>query len=185
MLISPTLWSKVPLPPSVAPSFTTCNLSRWYELEVSVGLSWGSPHNTHIRPELTVQPIRLKVDVYSGIAPSPALVNRFMSQRQSVRPGAQGPQSPRPPAQPPRPGVLPAASAGPSAGVGGGGLELDPGAAGPSSTQAQAEAAPAYDEPPPSYEDAMAEDLAPVDGFRQDYHVPESAPVADRKRRDS
>ena len=34
------------------------------------------------------------------------------------------------------------------------------------------------DEPPPSYEDAMAEDLAPVDGPRREYEQPESGPVA-------
>ena len=36
--------------------------------------------------------------------------------------------------------------------------------------------------PPPSYEDAMAEDLAPVDGQRRDYEHPVPAPTPDEKR---
>ena len=36
---------------------------------------------------------------------------------------------------------------------------------------------------PPSYEDTMAEDLAPVDGPRRDYQQPVTAPlVGDTKR---
>lgn len=202
-LVPSHLFSRTPLPASICPSFETCNLSRWYELEVAVGLSWGGPGNKDLRPELTVQPIRLKVDVFSGIAPSPALVSRLMSTmrpsgmrphpevgqgltgRMNVPggqvPGGQapwvaGPGNQFPPMQPPRPGGVGAAAAPP---------ELDPGAAGPSSAQAQAEAAPAYDDAPPSYEDAMADDLAPVDGLRSEYSVPDSAPVGDRKRRDS
>ena len=43
------------------------------------------------------------------------------------------------------------------------------------------------EEPPPSYEDAIAANIAPVDGMRRDYEPP---PVRggfenDRKRRDS
>jgi hypothetical protein len=33
------------------------------------------------------------------------------------------------------------------------------------------------DEPPPSYDDAMADDLGPVDGPRRDYEQPVSQPV--------
>jgi hypothetical protein len=36
------LWEEKPLPNTVAPSFVTCNIQRWYELVVSVGLSYGS-----------------------------------------------------------------------------------------------------------------------------------------------
>lgn len=41
--IDSTLWNSVPLPNTVAPSFDTCNISRSYELEVKVGLTYGSP----------------------------------------------------------------------------------------------------------------------------------------------
>ena len=36
------LWNHIPLPNTVAPSFDTCNLSRVYELEIRVGLSYGA-----------------------------------------------------------------------------------------------------------------------------------------------
>lgn len=39
--VDPAIWSRIPLPSSVAPSFETCNISRTYELEVRVGLSHG------------------------------------------------------------------------------------------------------------------------------------------------
>lgn len=38
------------------------------------------------------------------------------------------------------------------------------------------------DAPPPSYEDAMAEDLAPVDGQRRDYEHPVPMVTPDEKR---
>ena len=40
--ISPELWFKFPLPNTVAPSFTTCNIERRYELEIRAGLGYGS-----------------------------------------------------------------------------------------------------------------------------------------------
>lgn len=43
--IDPGMWNRLPLPPSVAPSFQTCNISRNYELEVRVGLAHGSGGN--------------------------------------------------------------------------------------------------------------------------------------------
>lgn len=36
-----TIWARIPLPSSVAPTFETCNISRTYELEVRVGLTHG------------------------------------------------------------------------------------------------------------------------------------------------
>ena len=39
--VDKTLWSQIPLPNTVAPSFETCNLSRYYELKVKVGLGYG------------------------------------------------------------------------------------------------------------------------------------------------
>lgn len=40
--LDPSMWNRIPLPSSVAPSFETCNISRNYELEVRIGLSHGS-----------------------------------------------------------------------------------------------------------------------------------------------
>lgn len=40
--VDSNLWKQRPLPNIVSPSFTTCNISRRYELEVKAGLAWGS-----------------------------------------------------------------------------------------------------------------------------------------------
>lgn len=44
------LWKQRPLPNTVSPSFTTCNISRRYELEVKAGLAWGSSQNINVGP---------------------------------------------------------------------------------------------------------------------------------------
>lgn len=46
--VNPGLWNRIPLPSSVAPSFETCNISRAYELEIRVGLSYGSIGNIKV-----------------------------------------------------------------------------------------------------------------------------------------
>lgn len=46
--IDSKLWSTLPLPNSVAPSFETCNIERSYELEVRVGLTHGAPGNMKV-----------------------------------------------------------------------------------------------------------------------------------------
>ena len=46
--IDPSLWNRLPLPPNVAPSFETCNIARYYELEVRVGLSHESAGITKV-----------------------------------------------------------------------------------------------------------------------------------------
>ena len=40
--IDSSLWNRIPLPNSVAPSFETCNITRSYELEVRIGLTRGN-----------------------------------------------------------------------------------------------------------------------------------------------
>lgn len=42
-VIDPELWNRIPLPNTVAPSFSTCNIDRSYELEVKIGLAFGVP----------------------------------------------------------------------------------------------------------------------------------------------
>lgn len=71
--INPEYWFGKAIPSSVAPTFTTCNLSRFYELEVRVGLGYGS--YKHGEDQLVVLPLRLPVKVYSGIAPPKALLD--------------------------------------------------------------------------------------------------------------
>lgn len=46
--VDSSLWKQRPLPKIVSPSFTTCNISRSYELEVKAGLSWGSAQNINV-----------------------------------------------------------------------------------------------------------------------------------------
>jgi hypothetical protein len=42
------LWNQIPLPNTVAPSFHTCNLTRKYEMEVRVGLGYGTPGHIQV-----------------------------------------------------------------------------------------------------------------------------------------
>lgn len=50
--VDPKLWNQLPLPNTVCPSFETCNISRHYELEVKIGLSWGSAGNINVGPHI-------------------------------------------------------------------------------------------------------------------------------------
>ncbi|KAL2864912.1 arrestin (or S-antigen), N-terminal domain protein [Aspergillus lucknowensis] len=150
-LIDENLWKRLPLPSSVAPSFQTCNISRSYELEVRVGLGHGTVGK--LKPQLIIIPLRVPVRVYSGITPPPALLNA-MAANTPVKPrrpshtpsGPQEDNMERPP-MPPRPSAAPPAA---------------------SSDEA-------YDEAPPSYEDAMAETLSPLDGPRREYYPPDAS----------
>ncbi|OOQ87381.1 arrestin (or S-antigen), N-terminal domain protein [Penicillium brasilianum] len=147
--IDPKLWSALPLPNSVAPSFETCNIERSYELEVRVGLTHGTYGN--MKPQLIVLPLRMPVKVYSGIAPPQALLDAMAAAAPQLSPSkpTSKPSWPtsdeisRPP-MPPRPSTGPV----------------------------PADAGAVYDDAPPSYEDAMAENLSPVDGPRREYHPP-------------
>ncbi|KAI9925706.1 hypothetical protein ASPWEDRAFT_113742 [Aspergillus wentii DTO 134E9] len=148
--VDPSMWNRTPLPNSVAPSFETCNISRTYEIEIRVGLSHGSVGN--VKPQLIVLPLRMPVKVYSGITPPQALLDAMNLPGQakptdnSSRPDQSAETSDRPPI-PPRPAAPPMPA----------NLE-DP-----------------YEEAPPSYEDAMAENLSPVDGPRREYNPPDAS----------
>jgi hypothetical protein len=149
--LDPKLWAALPLPNSVAPSFETCNIERAYELEVRVGITHGTAYN--MKPQLIILPLRMPVKVYSGIAPPQALLDAIAESTSQPFPskatGSTIPDTNGRPAIPPRPsgGPVPAPSG------------------------------PAYDEAPPSYEDAMAENLSPVDGPRREYHPPDASTV--------
>ncbi|KAI9682934.1 MAG: hypothetical protein M1829_006370 [Trizodia sp. TS-e1964] len=147
------LWEHVPLPNTVAPSFQTCNLSRSYELEVRVGLAYGSSRNP--RAEVVVLPLRMPVQVFSGVAPPAALLSAMAEARsapQNQRVNASQ-LSIRPP---PTSGEYPPTSISPS----------HPPHSGENSEDTSSNVAP------PSYEDAIADELAPVDGPRRDYSQP-------------
>jgi hypothetical protein len=47
-MLDENMWNRLPIPPSVSPSFQTCNISRNYELEVRVGLAHGTVGNLKV-----------------------------------------------------------------------------------------------------------------------------------------
>jgi hypothetical protein len=167
--INPEYWSGKPIPNTVSPTFTTCNLSRYYELEIRVGVGYGS--YKHGEDQLIVLPLRLPVKVYSGIAPPKALLDGGFNANAGEKPSTLNvpPQQMQAPVTPTTP--THAGFNGPNAFSG----------------QPQAGAAPAYDDAPPSYEDAIGQDLPPINGYRGSYQtpeVPEGAPrFSDEKRR--
>ena len=163
------LWEDFPIPNTVCPGFDTCNISRRYELEIRVGLAHAMAGG--VRPELIVLPLCLPVSVYSGIAPPPKLLE-VMASNPSPQPVPTGLL------MPPRPSVpngLPSPTDKPL------GTPVEtptPPLSEINSYPAQvgsyhtAEQSDVPDVAPPSYEDAMAEDIAPVDGPWRDYQVP-------------
>jgi hypothetical protein len=158
------LWDHIPLPNTVCPSFDTCNISRRYELEVRVGLAHGEASD--MRPEVIVLPLRLQVMVYSGIAPPEKLL-RAMANSSHLQPTAS-PLVPRPkpssdiPQAPQTPIETPTTPLSE--------INFGPAQTGSSNHDQQYDLP---DEAPPSYEDAIADELAPVDGPRRDYQVPQ------------
>ncbi|KAI9758702.1 MAG: hypothetical protein M4579_002877 [Chaenotheca gracillima] len=157
IVLDNTLWKNVRLPNTVCPTFETCNLSRHYELEVRVGLGYGSLAT--FKNQVTILPLRIPVQVFSGIAPPEALLQAVGSQQRAgsvpVTPAStlQPPVSEKPPDTPTTPSYN--------------SFPAQPGEA----SQNPAEGSSA-DIAPPSYEDAMAEEIGPVDGMRRDYDMP-------------
>jgi hypothetical protein len=165
--INPEYWSGKPVPNTVSPSFTACNLARFYELEIRVGIGYGG--YKHGEDQLIVLPLRLPVKVYSGIAPPKALLEAGFN---SEKPTTLAP----PPQAAPRPHT-------PTTPTHGGFDSVNVFSGQP----VQPQHAPAYDDAPPSYEDAIGQDLPPINGYRGSYQpppVPEGAPrFSDEKRR--
>lgn len=168
--INAEYWSGKSIPNTVPPTFTTCNLSRFYELEVRVGIGYGS--YKHGEDQLVVLPLRLPVKVYSGIAPPKALLEATLTgDTPSLSAGgdlkppvqAQAPHTPTTPTHQSFSGAFP------------------PAHGAPASPQ------PPYEDAPPSYEDAVGQDLPPINGYRGSYQpppVPDGAPrISDEKRR--
>lgn len=182
--IPSTFWDNIPLPSTVAPSFTTCNINRKYELEVRVGLSAGTANG--IRPEIIVSPIRLDVEVYSGIRPPPQLLERYYQARQA--PGTQSrmnsfpldskqastsgalvsPQPNAPLDRPPPHNMISQPNLPVRV------VPQETMAVGTASSNHDAWAQSNHDDLPPSYEDAIAEEIAPVDGPRREYSIRQS-----------
>ncbi|KAL8871927.1 MAG: hypothetical protein Q9174_002349, partial [Haloplaca sp. 1 TL-2023] len=95
------LWKDLELPSTIAPTFDTCNITRTYQVHVKIGLIHG--HGGHVFPELNVQTLKLAVDVYSGIAPPPALLQAMSSSANTPHATNAAPSSSTPPPKPPRP----------------------------------------------------------------------------------
>ncbi|KAJ8121389.1 hypothetical protein ONZ43_g2145 [Nemania bipapillata] len=78
-----TLWAAQRLPNTVAPSFRTCNLSRRYELQIMLGLSWGlrgAGKSGGMLPQVISLPLTMsKIEVYSGIKPPAQLLQAVTS----------------------------------------------------------------------------------------------------------
>ncbi|ERF72099.1 hypothetical protein EPUS_02890 [Endocarpon pusillum Z07020] len=167
-------WENKPLPNTVCPSFDTCNISRTYQLEVRVGLSHGGGSDS-LKPELIVLPLRLAVKVYSGIAPPAALLQRIATPH-SKSPRTQFAATPlATPASnqlspssfyPPTPITPSYAQHQPPAPPGNTASYFPP------PRPSQLPDGVDDDEAPPSYEDAMADEIAPVDGPRREYSIP-------------
>ncbi|KAK8246114.1 arrestin [Phyllosticta capitalensis] len=176
--INPEYWSDKPLPNTVAPSFETCNLSRYYELEVRVGLGYAS--YKHGADQLIVLPLRLPVKIFSGIAPPAALLAAMADPSKASN--ANGIPPRKPVASP----YYAPASPSPSSPMAAGGYP-PPHMMPPQGNnyhphappQPYAQPSSGFEEPPPSYEDAIASNMPPVNGPRRDYApppVPEGAP---------
>ncbi|KAK4236476.1 hypothetical protein C8A03DRAFT_35612 [Achaetomium macrosporum] len=191
LIVPDTLWNSYPLPNSVMPTFVTCNLSRDYQLEVKLGLSWGKPslptpastsflggrsrppkQDPSDLPQELHLPLHFSaIQVYSGLAPPPALVEAMRQGRgrrtstTATRP-RPSPQQQQPPPSPSSP--LAAAEHAPA---------LPPRPAVHHQQQQQQQSPPAeaealyppqlqpdqphapYDDAPPTYEEAMAEEM--------------------------
>lgn len=147
--INQEYWSGKIVPNTVAPTFTACNLSRFYELEVRVGLGYGSYN--HGEDQLVVLPLRLPVKVYSGIAPPKALLDATLvggdtQLKPTTGPALNTPNLPHTPTTPTQQSGFPS-------GV-------------PPAQGSVQQGAPAYDDAPPSYEEAIGQDLPPINGYR-------------------
>ncbi len=167
------LWANRPLPNTVAPSFRTCNLSRRYEIELKVSLSWGASGGSGGRrggrgdsplpPQLIHLPLKLsQVEIFSGIRPPQQLLETTTAAmppkippRPSPSPRPHSPSAfPHPPHYPhqrqqphphyPHQPPLPSPSQ----------QHLQPRPGAPA-----AHANNIYDDPPPSYDEAMAADI--------------------------
>ncbi|KAF2033148.1 hypothetical protein EK21DRAFT_59266 [Setomelanomma holmii] len=169
-------WQGKPIPNTVPPTFTICNLSRHYELEVRCGIGYGS--YKHGEDQLVVLPLRLPVKVYSGIAPPKALLEAAMTgETGTLKPNIhmlnvppyQGTSAPHAPTTPTHAEF----ASGPNAFPG-------------QPTQPPPQAG-GFEDAPPSYEEAIGQDLPPINGYRGSYQpppAPEGAPrFSDEKRR--
>ncbi|CAM1501040.1 Fc.00g102020.m01.CDS01 [Cosmosporella sp. VM-42] len=173
------LWKNMPLPNTVAPSFVACNLSRRYELEIKLGLSWGipKPGSSTVHPQTIYLPLHFaNLEVYSGITPPAELLEAARTSRpgratiaippplpprqsqSQMRPSPVSPSQQQfpPHSQPHQQQTVPHTSD-----------PLYPPQLQPGQDAPPGQNPPSYEEAPPSYDEAMAENLAgPFDGMQ-------------------
>ncbi|KAI0472668.1 hypothetical protein GGR56DRAFT_697241 [Xylariaceae sp. FL0804] len=158
------LWATSALPNTVSPSFRICNIARRYEIELRLTLSWGTTGTPRgggfgggVQPQVLTLPLKLSsVQVYSGIKPPSQLLQSLANNP----PQAAAAAAPRPP---PRPsGAVAASSSSSSTAAAGAAPQrqqqthdpLYPPQLGPGDDLAL------HDAPPPSYDEAMADQVA-------------------------
>lgn len=182
--IPDTLWRNTPLPNTVSPSFSTCNIARKYRLELRLGVSWETPvakgvfssKDPYPNTQTIVLPLVFnEVRIFSGIAPPPELLRALENRRResvASRPPAR-PSEERPPRLPPRTnsgrlmdpqqaGMYPPQQISPITGPNQVPVAVHDAPA-PAvydplyPPQVGTPGAPAYDDAPPSYDEVMAE----------------------------
>ncbi|OAQ99090.1 hypothetical protein LLEC1_02562 [Akanthomyces lecanii] len=79
IVVSDEHWSQKPLPNTVAPSFTACNISRRYEVQILTTLRLGKKNSKNIAETITLPLHFANVEVYSGIKPPKELVEAATS----------------------------------------------------------------------------------------------------------
>lgn len=123
------------------------------------------------QPQSVVLPLRLDVQVYSGIAPPPEVLQRMAEARADVkRPAGPTPSSAMD--EKLRTEGRNSSVAGPSSNIPPTPIQETAPHIPARPGQPISQAPPDYSEAPPSYEDAIATDIAPVDAPRPDYAPP-------------
>ncbi|KAF4310508.1 putative arrestin domain-containing protein [Botryosphaeria dothidea] len=92
MALPPALWRFKAVPPSVTPSFHVCGVSRTYELEITLGLTYESPHSS--RPGTVWLPLRQPVDMYQDFPALPSPANISIEKLVAQEHSGEGPPPP-------------------------------------------------------------------------------------------
>jgi hypothetical protein len=190
LVVPDDIWGSKPLPNTVAPSFVSCNLTRRYELEIKLGVAWGKPgknsggifgKDSSAPTPCIYLPLHFNnVEVFTGITPPPELVEAARNTAPGRATFAMNPRLPprnnsvagqgspsQQPSQQSRPHPQAAAAAA---------AATTPAVAATTPVQTHdplypPQLAPGqneYDDAPPSYDEAIAENLSgPFDGLQE------------------
>ncbi|KAL8769128.1 MAG: hypothetical protein Q9209_004762 [Squamulea sp. 1 TL-2023] len=172
-------WKDISLPNTIAPTFQTCNISRTYFLLVKIGLTHGLGEQTF--PELTIHALKISVSVYSGIRPPKALLQAMAKDPTRPQATSIGSSS----NAPAHPSSQSSSSASPNVATHPIILNQDPSTpiatgqthpiisdqhpSAPITTGQTHPEGPFEDEAPPTYQEAIADGIGPVEGTRRDY----------------